>query len=70
VVGWAAVGAVVFGSLVAVIPVDNPGVQACGPPIGFLLRGEADAYPDAEGRIRRDDGRIDTLTDAERDPTD
>ena len=57
---WVAIGCIALGFLIAVIPVDNPGVQHCGAPIDFLVGGDFDRLPDAEGRIERG-GKVVTL---------
>jgi hypothetical protein len=51
---WVAIACIALGSVIAVIPVSNPGVQSCGAPIDFLVRGDFDRLPDADGRIERD----------------
>jgi hypothetical protein len=65
VLGWAAVAAIALGVALGLVPVDNPGVQSCGAPLGFLVSGELDRFPDATGRLQRGD-RVVTLDPAQR----
>lgn len=67
VLGWVAVVALLGGAAVSLVPIDNPGVQVCGAPAFFLLDGRIDTYPDQNRQVRRSDGSVDTLTDAEID---
>jgi len=62
---WIALAAMVGPLLVSVVPVTNPGVQDCGAPASFLLGGHVDTYPDANGQVRRPNGKVETLTKAE-----
>ena len=65
VLAWMAVGAFAAVAILGLVPIRNPGVQDCGVPAMFLARGRADVYPDADGRIRNPEGRVQTLDAAE-----
>jgi hypothetical protein len=65
ILGWVGIALIVLGVVVSLVPVDNPGVQACGAPVAYLVSGELDRIPDADGRVERN-GEVVTLDAAAR----
>jgi len=65
IVGWCALIAIAIAAGVALVPVRNGPIQACGAPGAFLLEGRTDLYPDADGRVRRSNGEVEQLSPAE-----
>ena len=67
ILGWGAIVSLGVALIMALLPIDNPGVQSCGTPAAFMAQGRVNLYPDAARQIRRADGSVQTLNKAQLD---